>query len=149
MKQAILTSNWSVVQREVKDSNPVFLPVRISVGVPRFWSRAKTFPYLADLAPVGLRKLKDAEFDQAYIERLDGIGVDAIQAQFDELYDNYCKPLVLLCYEKLEAADPADFDRACHRRTLARWFYEQTGYLIQEAQGLGPRTLKRQLGNWS
>lgn len=145
-----LTSSWSAVYHHSKQFDELrgmaFLPVRISVGLPRFWRTASSFPYLKELAPVGIRGVKDpVEFDKRYVEGLERVGVDEIQALFDELHDSYLKPLMLLCYEKLDTSDPAAFDRSCHRRTFAKWWHEKTGRLILEADGLEADDIQRLL----
>lgn len=138
MSTAVLTSNWSAVYHEAKRYQLLrdlpFLPVRISVGTPRFWAEGRTFPYLSDIAPVGIRG--KSNFSELYVQRVRDAGAEAIQAQFDSLAEAYCKPLMLLCFEKLDTSDPFAFDHACHRRTFAELWLELTGDMIPEAQEL-------------
>jgi hypothetical protein len=58
--------------------------VRISLGRRR-WVPARTaaIPYIVEFAPVGrLFELDGDEFDRAYGERLDNVGVDRIEQRF-------------------------------------------------------------------
>jgi hypothetical protein len=107
------------------------VPVRTTLYPPRFRLPYELRYRIAELAPTHrLFKLEGAEFDAAYREHLDRIGVDVIEARFTEIATaerdagNEQPALVLLCFEAA-AAD-------CHRGTFARWFEERTGETIAE-----------------
>ncbi len=119
----LFTGHWTTLYR----ANPTdVVPVRTSVGVPRFWSEAKGFPQSTILTPAGLTKIKAMDvFTLAYERKLEKAGgVEAIYAELNGIAQEYCKPLVLMCFEK----DPKD----CHRGVFARWWQEQTGDTINE-----------------
>ena len=99
---ALLTSSWTAVWRHDKASPPprAFVPVRISIGSPRFWPQAKGLPDITELMPWGLMKIPDEEFVPRYRARLERYGAGAIQARFDKLHELYRRPLMLLCFEK-------------------------------------------------
>jgi hypothetical protein len=88
-------------------------------------------PYISELAPVGhLFDLDGAEFDHAYRERLDHIGVDRLERRFREVAAAHsCRPLVLLCFERARAE--------WHRGTFAAWWMERTGEVVREFDPLG------------
>jgi hypothetical protein len=115
-----------------------FLPVRTSVGSPRFMPEAKTWSMARVLAPYGLINIKDREeFETRYRERLDGHGADRIAAALRAIHDGQPAPrlpLALLCFEDLDKGE------WCHRRTFATWWEENTGQAIEDcntAEALG------------
>jgi hypothetical protein len=110
----LCTSSWSALFAASKAGTLDVLPVRISVGVPKFWPQAAAFPYIEALAPVGIRHLEGQVFEAAFLRRLDDIGVDAILDQLRSLQAEAVPvPLALTCFEP--AGEP------CHRRIVARW----------------------------
>lgn len=129
MDLTLHTAAWTPVMRHVKafdDPKDVgFMPVRTSVGTPRFWAEAGGFPVAKLITPYGLRKLTGDEFTDAYRARLEKAGVDEIRAELSEIHLTYLgKPLALLCFEK----DPKD----CHRSIFAEWWETQTGESVTE-----------------
>jgi hypothetical protein len=115
--------------RAALDADPPGITlVRISLGRPKWapYARTAAIPYISELAPVGrLFDLDGAEFDHAYRERLDHIGVDRIEQRFREIAAAHGgRPLILLCFERDRAA--------CHRGTFAEWWQERTGELVAE-----------------
>ncbi len=59
----LLTTSWRTVHDLLKQRQPRelgFMPVRASLGSPKFWPEAKVLPYIAELAPAGLAGLVDA-----------------------------------------------------------------------------------------
>jgi hypothetical protein len=74
-----------------------------------------------------LFKLEGDDFDVAFREHLDGIGVERIRERFEAVYALNGLPLLLLCFENVNAG------QRCHRRTFADWFREHTGEYIAEA----------------
>ncbi len=127
----LYTASYARMRERAGDAS--LLPVRTSVGKPRFWPEAAAFPLVKELAPWGLVRIADEEeFTRRYRARLESIGVEAIRTRFDEIHATAPgRALVLLCFEKLQA--PGDW---CHRRTWARWWLERTGEVIPELEPL-------------
>lgn len=122
------------------DQSRGFVPVRTSLGQPRWIAEARQWPYLPELAPFGLRAIDDKdEFMTLYRERLGKHGVEVILSKLDELWK--CQtpgsylvtpakerlPLALLCFEDVDK--PEDW---CHRQVFAAWWLEQTGQVLEE-----------------
>lgn len=122
------TASWTAVYHHSKGvgaGNEGFMPVRTSVGLPRFWSEAKAFPVAKLITPYGLRKLTGDDFRAAYLGRLAEAGFDRILDELCQIHTAYGgKPLVLLCFEK----DRKD----CHRSMFAAWWETMTGEAINE-----------------
>ena len=103
--------------------------VATSIGKPRW-----PLPYdldheVRDLMPWGLfgEDLPWPEFEAAYRARLDRIGVDRLQRQFNAITDEHPgRAVVLLCWEK-----PGE---ACHRRVFAAWWQDRTGQDVPEVE---------------
>ena len=117
-------------------SNPAveqsgLVPVRITVGHPRFRLRYELGGFIRELAPFGLRSVSDPdEFDQRYIAQLDALGADAIRKLLQAVSDvNGGRDLVLLCFEDLR--DPS---KHCHRTTFAEWWHQRTGEQVVELE---------------
>ena len=107
------------------------VPVRITVGRPRFALRYEIAANVPELAPYGgifdIRDDRD-EFTRRYRARLDQIGVDAIFAKLERIAAEHDgRRLVLLCFEDL--TKPGEW---CHRRIAAEWIEEQPGIAILE-----------------
>jgi hypothetical protein len=127
------TSRFRAVHDDLKSHYGVatlgYQPVRTSLGTPRFIGGASEWAYAHLLAPAGLLKIPEwDDFAAAYRERLDRIGVPDICAQLGMILelDEHRRPLLLLCYEDLNAG------QRCHRRLFAGWWLEQTGITIPE-----------------
>lgn len=122
----LATAQWTALWRLSQQGPLAVAPVRISLGLPRFWGEAKRFPYVAELAPRGLFGIADSdEFDEAYTRRLDQIGVDRIAARLDAVADSSPQEtLALCCFEPT--------GKPCHRRTFARWWHAKTGIVVPE-----------------
>ena len=117
----LLTASWRALYERRHDLE--VMPVRISRGRPRYWPQSASFPYVPELAPTREEfHLPDAEFDPAYLARLDSIGIDRIRERLDAIGSG--RPLALCCYERLP--------RDCHRGLFAEWWLEQTGVEIPE-----------------
>jgi len=117
-RAALFTSSYSAV-----DPARV-VPVRTSVGVPRFAGYAlEEWP---SVYPWGLLDVSEEQlFRRRYRHRLHR-QTPRILAELAQLLDRYDGwPLALCCFE----ADPA----ACHRSILARWLREK-GAAIEEAK---------------
>jgi hypothetical protein len=105
----------------------LIVPVRASVGVPRFIKAARSFPAIHELMPYGcLFKIDDLEeFTWRYRRRLEKHAA-VIDARLAELHREYPgRPLVLCCFEDLSRT-------WCHRRVWADWHAERTGVVIEE-----------------
>jgi hypothetical protein len=135
MTATLVTARWSALYALDKDrkagmieGTPPVVPVRTSVGKPRFWPDAKDFPYIGALTPFGLTKIGDEEeFTGKYVARLEKAGVDELRETFDAIDEMYQKPLALLCFEDLTKEG-----LWCHRRIFATWWLEQTGETVPE-----------------
>lgn len=112
------------------------VPVRTSVGYPRFWKPdAKgILAYIPELAPFGkvgavdLRKIEDrAVFDVHYRARLAANGVTIVEKIVELTRGREGIPLVALCYEDVH--DPTTF---CHRTIAGLWLHEQLGLDVPE-----------------
>ena len=114
------------------------LPIGITVGAAR-WLPYELAGNIGMLAPHGLRHLTEPEqFEIAYRARLDRFGCAAIAsvlAAFIAAHD--ANGVVLLCFEDVFAGE------ACHRRTFAAWWQEQTGQVVRE---LAPAQVAIELG---
>lgn len=124
----LFTASWSAVHRHsaaVGAGNEDFMPVRTSVGLPRFWPEARGFPVAKLITPYGLRKLTGDEFHAAYVTRLNETGVEAIRAELAEIGLAYGdRPLALLCFERSSSE--------CHRGMFAAFWQEHTGKVVAE-----------------
>lgn len=133
---SIYTCSWSALQRQ--RNYLACLPVRISVGLPRFWPEAREFPYVMELAPVGLLDLTADEFDAAYVARLEKGGVDRIVTRLREVEATTDLDVVLMCFER---------DRTqCHRSLAATWYSQQTGEVPWEEYDPWSTTYQLDLG---
>jgi hypothetical protein len=105
-----------------------FVPVRTSVGAPRFIPAARQWPFASEIAPYGLTKISDrGEFVQKYRARLEKHGVDAIRLKLAGIAADYeGKELALCCFEDLAT------ESWCHRTLFAEWWAEQTGQVLRE-----------------
>lgn len=124
---AVFTYRWACV----KALPPTVVPVRISLGGPRFIAGAARFPAIHELMPRGLFRVDDrAEFTRRFFARLDTIGVDVVQQRFDELHAAFGdRPLALCCFEDLTR--PREW---CHRRTWADYWRQRTGAVVHDLQ---------------
>lgn len=140
----IFTSRFTAVHRLTKalplgEAELPFVPVRTSLGLPRFISEASKWPYAEKLAPKGLRTLEDrGEFTRRYYAMLEDYGFDAVAKDLVDIWRCQTpeswqptapadrKPLALLCFEDL------DTDAWCHRRMFAAWWFEHTGETVDE-----------------
>jgi len=81
------------------------------------------------LAPYGAFHLEGEEFERAYRARLEKAGVDDLRRQLNAISARHAgRDLVLLCFEDVWR----DGEDACHRRSFARWWRDQTGELVEE-----------------
>ncbi len=104
------------------------VPVRVTLGKPRF---KVGFDYeeirLLAPTPAIFRLESDEEFERAYLDHLDRIGVERLRRAFDAISDRHSgRRLVFLCFEDVLAG------QLCHRRMFARWWEQQTGREVPE-----------------
>ena len=102
------------------------VPVGITVGRPKF--RLPYAPrFMSELAPWGLLRIEDGEeFTRRYVARLDAVGAERLEWEFDAISTGH-DGIVLLCFE--QAGEP------CHRRTFADWWERQTAQPVPELAG--------------
>ena len=114
----VLTGRWRDVYDAARTGVPLdYTPTRISLGIPRYMPEGRAFPAIRELMPRGhLFRLEGDEFDAAFRIHLDGVGVETIRTRFAEVYAADPRPLLLLCFERVQAGE------RCHRRTLADWW---------------------------
>lgn len=107
---------------------PGFVPVRTSLGVPKFIDGADVWPFVGELAPAGVfgRDLDRDEFEIAYRARLDSFGAGRIAAALAAIAGDYPgQMLALLCF--------CDLSRGfCHRRMAADWLRDRLGWDVPE-----------------
>ena len=108
------------------------VPVRVTVGRPRFKLRYELGGFVPDAAPYGaLFKINDRdEFTEAYTARLETVGIESIAASLAALGDK----LVLLCYE-----DVTKDGEWCHRQVFADWWTIKIGTKVQELPPVAQR----------
>lgn len=107
------------------------IPVRSSVGAPRFW-RFGPLAHSRATTPYGVFRNDDLRTLQAqhiaYHARLDELGDEVVTELADIARDHPGEgPLVLLCYENVHAGGD------CHRRWFAEWFEDHYGIVVPEA----------------
>jgi hypothetical protein len=104
-----------------------FVPVRTSVGVPKFAGpAAREWPRCDELVPWGLLgNMPESAFTARYRARLEKIGADRIRESLIAIHERHGhRPLMLLCFEPAGAF--------CHRRLVADLWQEWTGQTIDE-----------------
>ncbi len=111
---------------------PQGVPVRITVGAPRFQLTYQLRHVVRELAPRREYFSKPLpEFTSVYRADLDSLGAARVAARLQEIAEVEKEHrLVLLCFEDL--TDPAQW---CHRRIFAKWWKDVTGDEVRE---LGP-----------
>ncbi|MEJ7785580.1 MAG: DUF488 family protein [Solirubrobacteraceae bacterium] len=131
----LLTASWRAMADRHAAGDRSYVPVRISLGCPRFWPLAASVPYVPELAPGGLLHVEPwDEFTRRYVERLDRIGVDAIRGRLERIHQAYGRPLVLLCFEP----DRVD----CHRSIAAAWLEQHGLGAVHEVDSPDVQTAK-------
>lgn len=122
----IATWSWSGAHQAWRDGRLVVQPVRISLGVPKFWPAAVLCPFIPELAPDGSMMNLDGErFRAAYLAKLRRVGVDMIAERFEAIaMTATAGTLALCCFERDR--------RDCHRGLFADWWLEATGEVVPE-----------------
>ena len=101
--------------------------VKITVGHPRFRLRYKLDATISELAPYGLMQLNGDDFEQAYRQHLDDLGVAHILEMLEATRSlTPTGRSVLLCFEPI--------GKSCHRRQLAGWLEERAGLIVPELE---------------
>lgn len=105
------------------------VPVRISVGAPRFPLGYRLEEHIPELCPAwSWLKLKPDDYDRRFFGKLEKVGVERLRGIFTSMSERHMgRRLVLLCYEEVLGKG-----QTCHRRGFAEWWYEQTGEEIRE-----------------
>ena len=115
-------------------NNRQFIPLRISLGAPKFslpYSIAANFNVIAPTREILQIDDKDA-YKREYRRYLETIGVDAIRNALRPFLQAD-KETLLLCFEDLR--DPGQW---CHRRFFAEWWKEKTKERVPELEELAP-----------
>jgi len=100
--------------------------VRITLGKPPAWFDHPHEEIRLLAPPPRVFRMQDwQEFQRAYVQHLEAVGVDRLRRVFDAIGQRHGGArLVLLCFE----SRPED----CHRGIWAEWWREQTGEEIRE-----------------
>jgi hypothetical protein len=126
----IFTSFYSNQEGILQAMSKGFIPVRISLGAPRFATRyqIKGEAYLLMPSREMLHKARP-QYEPEYLARLDSYGVEKIQSVLDKLAKSYgAKGLILLCFEDLRKGE------WCHRTMFGEWWMKKTGQLVEELE---------------
>lgn len=105
------------------------VPVRISLGAPKFQLKYPVTEEIRALAPSGrIFRIQDLdEYRQAFTRQLDRIGPSAINGLLLEVAHRHeGQDLALLCFCNVLGG------ASCHRRIFADWWLEHTGEAILE-----------------
>jgi hypothetical protein len=120
-KLRLFTSRFGAAN-EIIQSGAV--PVRISIGHPRFRLPYQLVEKLPDLMPTrDMLEMAIEPYRSLFVSRLEKAGVESLRAQFEAIAKKHDNPsLVLLCFEDLRK--PGQW---CHRTMAARWL-EHEGF---------------------
>jgi hypothetical protein len=137
----VFTGRYRAVYDCIKAGHDLpVLPVVTSVGLPRYIAEARDWHKAAVLAPYGIVGKTDSQvdFEDLYRARLDKKGVEFIHETLLNIWSaqnpgswsdtplEERKPLVLLCFEDLDAGE------WCHRRMFAAWYELKTTQVIPD-----------------
>ena len=116
----LATCSWRAYRPEMGTA------VRITLGKPPGWFRYEWEEIRLLAPPPRVFRLEDdREFEAAYEQHLNAVGVHRLRRVFERLAEKHGgRPLVLLCFE----ASPSQ----CHRGQFARWWWERTGQEVPE-----------------
>lgn len=120
---------WTSRYQNTRIAESGLVPVRTSLGYPKFRLAYRLAEHLPELTPDRwMFPLAGDVFEAAYRAKLDAIGLDVIVGTLRAIRDRHDgRGLVLLCFEDLSQPGPG-----CHRRSFANWFREQTGEAVPE-----------------
>jgi hypothetical protein len=106
------------------------VPVRTTVGAPRFWRHGPLLHAKA-ITPWYEFRLDEAEAEAKYKERLDREAHRVIRQLAALVTEAGDQTLVLLCYDDLDAG------AYCHRRWFADWLWDRYGIEVPELHNTG------------
>jgi hypothetical protein len=103
------------------------VPIRTSVGAPRFW-RHGPLVFVEDLAPFGIfgKDLPAHVARGRYMDRLQEKAGQFVPALAAIARQHPGERLCVLCFEDVHAG------RECHRRWFAEWFEHRFGDVVPE-----------------
>jgi hypothetical protein len=133
----VITEPWLLTSRYAEPAVAQFdgAKVRVTVGFPRFRLRYKLDAAIRELAPFGLTKLTGIQFERAYRQHLDQLGVDHVLELLEATRSlTPSRKSVILCFEPI--------GRPCHRRQLAAWLEERAGLVVPELGSISTPLLK-------
>lgn len=122
----VVTTRWG--NRGLEHTS--YVPVRISVGNPKFPVSFEVGGFIKDLAPeFAWLKMSAADYDERFFGKLERVGVTKIAEQLIALSRRHNgRPLALLCFEQMWGPKASP----CHRRAFAEWWESKTGRRILE-----------------
>jgi hypothetical protein len=104
------------------------VPIRSTVGYPRFW-RHGPLVHAKEITPYGVfgnRELDDSAQRIAYLARLQDLAVPAVEFLAGVARQHPGQRLVVCCFEDVHAGEE------CHRRWFADWFESRYGIAVPE-----------------
>jgi hypothetical protein len=111
------------------------VPVRTTVGPPRFW-RFGPLVHARSVTPFGVfRSAKYVTTDEqrtAYLDHLDHHEGEVLAELAAIARSHWGEPLVLLCFEDVHRGE------VCHRTWLAEWLHDRHGLDVSEVEVLPP-----------
>jgi hypothetical protein len=112
------------------------VPIRISLGIPKFRLPYAIAGYAGLLAPMRamLGVTDRPTYESLYRKLLDRLGVERIHRALRTLHTPPDREIVLLCFE-----DVRDPDAFCHRRIFADWWQLRTGREVLELDEPAPK----------
>lgn len=136
----LATGSYRIMQAaRLEFPDMTLVPVRTSIGKPRFQLGYDLVEFNGTIAPYGVFGKKAAEqeegYRQLYLARLRSKGHAHVGARLKEIANRYGPgaTLVLLCFEDLSPKGMQKVpDNFCHRRMFADWFAECIGEPIPE-----------------
>jgi hypothetical protein len=99
------------------------LPVRISIGAPRFVKSGVLIPYLNFAPRKEMLKMNEKDYRQEFAKILSNLDFDKVIADLSKIANG--RDIALLCFEK-----EGDF---CHRHLVAEWL-TKNGFEVKEWQ---------------
>ncbi len=103
------------------------VPIRTTVGMPRFW-RHGPLVFIKELAPFGIfgKGLPTDVARRRYLDRLEAKVDQSVAALADVTRQHPGERLCVLCFEDVHAG------QECHRRWFAEWFEQRFGDVVPE-----------------
>lgn len=106
--------------KKIEEHAHCCVPVRISIGKPKYlmYELKEVIPEVYPnwdslVSPYKNGLISDDEYVELYKAQLQRLNKERILQKLKDLYEEYVKPIVLLCY-----CGPGKF---CHRYILAEW----------------------------